>query len=109
MATKKHPRPPRVRPKVGLDQSLTKKLDQSQNYLVAQQKADPQNKLASEVTALTTARTNLVTLLNTQTDLKAALDVNQAQIVVALAEHDEAMMDYAREAAKLANGDASIL
>lgn len=105
----KHPKPARVRPKINLHQTLEEKLEQSQGYLHGQASADPQNKLGAEAAALTAARTTLESTRQKKASLQAQLDVAQAELVVASDGHDQAMRDYATAAAKLANGDASVL
>ncbi len=106
----KHPKPARVRPKVGLSKANTAaKLDISEGYVTAQATNDPTGKLATQATALKTARTNLVGLLGTQGQIAAQKDANDAAVVVAFAAHDQATMDYATAAADVAAGDASLL
>lgn len=106
----KHPKPPRVRAKVGLAKAkAATKLDISSGYVIAQANNDPQGKLAPEATTLSTRRASLLGLLGTQATLKVQKDANDAAVVVAFAAHDQATMDYAHAAAEIAAGDASLL
>jgi hypothetical protein len=106
----KHPKPPRVRPKVGLAQAKEdKKLEISAGYLASQASNDPTNALAPQASALKAQRANLVALLGTHDTLMAQKDANDAAIVVAFAGHDQAIMSYANAAATFAAGDASVL
>jgi hypothetical protein len=105
----KHPKPVHVRAKVDLSKPVAKKLAESQDYLSAQANADTQNVLASQAQRLLKARTALVDIIKKRSDLKAALDVNQSEVVLAADEHDEAMRDYADSAADVAGPDLSVL
>jgi len=106
---RKHPAPTHLRPKVDLNLGIDKTLALSQSYLSAQASADAKNKLATETATLTTARAQLVAQLAKRADLAAALYLAQAELVVAVDVHNEAIKDYARQAAKVANGDVSTL
>lgn len=108
--TKKHPKPARVRPKTGISKAkLDGKLAISATYVSAQATNDPQNKLKDQASALTKVRTDLTGLLGKRIDLKQQKEANDASIVVAIAAHDQAVTDYAVEAARIAEGDRSLL
>jgi hypothetical protein len=109
MAMRKHPAPVHLRPKVDLNQGTGKKLALSQCFLSAQASADPQNKLGPQAASLAAARHNLTGKLARKADIKATLDLAQADLVVAIDQHDQAMKNYARDAAKLAGADVSAL
>jgi hypothetical protein len=106
----KHPKPARVRPKVGLSRAKeATKLEISAGYLASQASNDPTNKLGPQAGTLKSTRANLVALLGTQDTIKAQTEANDAAIVVAFAAHDQATMEYANAAATIAAGDASLL
>jgi hypothetical protein len=105
----KHPKPFHVRPKLDLGRPIAKKLTESQDYLSAQANADTQNALLPQAQRLLKARTAVMDVIKKRADLKALLDVNQAEVVLAIDEHDESMRDYAETAAEVAGDDVSVL
>lgn len=107
---KKHPKPARVRPKVGIGKAkIDAKLTISGGYVAAQTANDPTKQLATEAATLSTTRTALSGALASRVSILAAKSANEATIVVAVANHDEAANAYAQAAAKVSNGDASVL
>ena len=106
---KKHPPPAVVRPKVGASRSRTKRLNIGQAYVSAQPQGDPQNKLATQIQAVSQTRTSLVALLGKKSDLKAQLTKNAGDIVNADSAYATALVDYASAGAVFAAGDASAL
>jgi hypothetical protein len=106
---KKHPKPVHVRPRIGLDKSLSKRLDTSQEYIAGQAAGDTNQALATQAQALSTARKMVVDTQQKRTNLLAALDAVQTDLVVAIDVHDFAMRDYAEGAAKYCGSDASLL
>ena len=110
MATvKKHPAPAKVRPKVGAKKSRNKLLATGQAYISAQPQGDPQNKLQNEIQAVVTTRTSLTALLGTRSNLKAQVTKNNGDIVVADANYQTAVGNYATAAGVFSAGDASVL
>jgi hypothetical protein len=108
--TKKHPKPARVRPKTGVGKAkYNKKLDISAGYVAAQAQNDTANKLQPQAQRLVSVRTNLTALLGKRVQLQQEKNANDAAVVVAVVEHDQATNDYAQEAAIVAAGDRSVL
>ena len=106
---KKHPNPPRVRPRIGSTSSRPRLLDVGQKYVSGQASGDPQNKLQPQAQAVANTRTALVALLGRKSDLQGQLSSAQGAIIVARAGYLGALAAYANAAAQAANGDASVL
>ena len=107
--TTKHPKPPRLRPKLGLGVPFAKKDAAAQKYVAGQAKADPQNKLLALATDVANARVSVLARLKSKADIKAAADDNQAHLVIELVQLDDSMVAYAEGAASFAGADPSVL
>jgi hypothetical protein len=81
----------------------------SQVCLSGQATADPENKLGPQAVALAERRVNLTVTLAKKAEIKAKLGLAQAELVLAIDQHDEATKEYAKAAAKFAGADVSLL
>jgi hypothetical protein len=102
--------PPKVRAKTGTaGKTQAEKLETSSTCLAAQAQSPVGAQVAAEAAALKAARADLVTKNQERTDILAALEKKDIEILNAEAVHDTAIQDYTHRAAIVAKDDATVL